>query len=196
MKKRVGQTLIDSDSILITFDTPTPPEFLTIGYYERVKVRLYVPQPLRCFNCSKFGHTANRCRFQAICRNCSELKTKDHKCQRTICSNCYSVEHAAWDKTCPKFVEEKEIQTIKTTYKIPYAEARKMYLRDRPPLEKSFADIVKMNIAEYGVVPIRLKLKEDNPNEGTSKSTNTTNITNGGGNNIKDPNGDVHMGDY
>lgn len=160
LKRRAGQVLVESYSILLTFDTPTPPEFLTIGYYERIRVRLYVPQPLRCFNCNRFGHTANRCQVEAICRNCTELKTADHKCQRIVCSNCYSIEHAAWDKSCPKFVEEKEIQTIKTKEKIPYGEARKIYLRDRPPLQQSFADTVKLNIAKYNVLPTRYKPKD------------------------------------
>lgn len=170
LKKRVSKELVESDSMLLTFDTLSPSEFLTVGYYERIRVRLYIPRPMQCFNCYRFGHTGKQCKVEAICRNCGELKTYEHKCKQVICSNCCSVEHAAWDKICPKFVEEQEIQTIKTKEKLPYSEARKIYLKNRPPLQQSFADIVKVNMAQFRTVPIRYKLKMmDNETNGNSK---------------------------
>lgn len=160
LKKRVGKDLINSDSILFTFKTTSPPEYLKIGYL-RVRVRLYIPQPMRCYNCNKFGHSAKECKVEQICRNCIELKTTNHECKQIVCSNCYSIEHAAWEKICPKYKEEWDIQTIKTRQKIPYAEARKIYLINRPPMVESLGEIVKENLIVNQLVPIKLRKKDD-----------------------------------
>ena len=41
---------IKTNTLFVTFNTPTPPKEMKIGYYI-VKVQLYIPNPLRCFNC-------------------------------------------------------------------------------------------------------------------------------------------------
>ena len=46
---------IRTNTLFITFNTPTPPERLVLGYYV-VRVKPYVPNPLRCFQCQEFGH--------------------------------------------------------------------------------------------------------------------------------------------
>ena len=39
---------------------PHIPETVQIGYL-KVKVSLYVPTPMRCYTCQKFGHTSSKC---------------------------------------------------------------------------------------------------------------------------------------
>lgn len=174
MKRRMGPGIfVDSDSWLLTFNSTTPPETIKIGYFEKIRVRLFIPKPLQCYNCSMYGHTAKYCKKKPLCRNCTEPKTEHHKCTRIVCSNCYSIEHAAWEKSCPLYKEEEEIQTIKTKYKVPYREARKFYLEHRPPLTESFRDIVNKNrILNKLPVVVRedkdcndAEMKEDKPPE-------------------------------
>lgn len=38
--------------------------------YLRCKIRLYRPNPLRCFNCQWYGHGAKTCRGKATCSKC------------------------------------------------------------------------------------------------------------------------------
>lgn len=159
-KNKQGE-MEDSDSYLFTFKGTSAPDFIRIGFYERVRVRPFIPQPLRCFVCQKFGYTAKTCSFKPICKNCPELKTEDHKvCARIVCTNCYSVEHASWDKSCPKYKEELEIQCIKTRFKVAYNDARKQYLAERPPMEMNFADVVKNNLARNNLEPVKFIKKE------------------------------------
>ena len=50
---------IPTDSFILTFDTPKLPSCVKVGWIN-CKTRLYIPNPLRCFNCQKFGHCINR----------------------------------------------------------------------------------------------------------------------------------------
>ena len=40
-----------------------------------VKVALFAPNPMRCFNCNKFGHTSRRCKVAAKCHWCGKDKS-------------------------------------------------------------------------------------------------------------------------
>ena len=42
-------------TLFLTFNTPDLPKEITLGYL-KVKVALFVPNPMRC--CNKFGHTS------------------------------------------------------------------------------------------------------------------------------------------
>ena len=59
-----------------TKQTINHPKELKMGYcLERVEQ--YVPAPLRCFKCQKFGHHREACRGRQTCSKCGE-KDPDH----------------------------------------------------------------------------------------------------------------------
>jgi len=74
-----------------------------VGYL--FKVKSYIPKPLRCFNCNRFGHVASNCRGKKCCSNCArEHEWKE--CSGPVkCQNCGG-EHSASDKICPRFTKE------------------------------------------------------------------------------------------
>ena len=45
-----------TNTFFLTFCTSSLPEVIDVGYL-KVKVTPFVPSPLRCFNCQRFGHT-------------------------------------------------------------------------------------------------------------------------------------------
>jgi len=53
--KKQDQALTETGLIIITFQTLTLPDSLNIGY-EKIRVRAYIPLPLRCRKCLRFGH--------------------------------------------------------------------------------------------------------------------------------------------
>ena len=55
-----GDVRIPTNTIVLTFDFPKPPTSLRAGYLT-VPVRPYVPFPMRCFKCHKFGHGKDKC---------------------------------------------------------------------------------------------------------------------------------------
>ena len=63
--KKEGK-VIPTNTLFLTFGSPELPKEITVGYL-KVKVALFVPNPMRCFNCNKFGHTSQRCKVAAKC---------------------------------------------------------------------------------------------------------------------------------
>ena len=64
-RKEEGQDK-DTNTLFLTFSNANLPKDIRIGYL-RVKVDPFVPNPLRCFKCQKYGHGAQRCSSAAVC---------------------------------------------------------------------------------------------------------------------------------
>ncbi|GFS10643.1 nucleic-acid-binding protein from mobile element jockey [Elysia marginata] len=92
-----------------TFDSPTPPAEIKVGYLD-LKVRPFVPTPMRCFRCHRFGHGRDRCRArEELCVKCGEPGHVGEECKKEPrCVNCKG-EHPANSKSCPTFMEEQAI---------------------------------------------------------------------------------------
>ena len=58
---------------VLTFNSPNLPTVVKIGFMQ-VKVDVYIPNPLRCYNCQVFGHNENKCGRHAVCCNCGKLE--------------------------------------------------------------------------------------------------------------------------
>ena len=56
--------MIPTNTLFLTFGSQELPKEITVGYL-KVKVALFVPNPMRCFNCNKFGHTSQHCKVAA-----------------------------------------------------------------------------------------------------------------------------------
>ena len=57
---------------VLTFNTPILPKKMK-GAYISVNVEVYVPNPLRCYNCQFFGHHESRCTRKKVCANCGQV---------------------------------------------------------------------------------------------------------------------------
>ena len=123
--KKDGDT-IKTNTLFVTFNTPTPPKELKIGYYI-VRVHLYIPNPLRCFHCQKFGHSKKFCKGPLTCWKCGSEGHDGSECtaETTRCLNCKG-DHCASSKSCPIWIQEKEIQRIKTEKGLSYGDARRL----------------------------------------------------------------------
>ena len=54
--KKEGK-VIPTNTLFLIFNQPDVPKEIAVGYF-KVKVELFVPNPSKCFNCNKFGHTS------------------------------------------------------------------------------------------------------------------------------------------
>ena len=73
----------------------------------------YIPNPQRCFQCQKFGHTKNSCKGKAVSAGCGEEGHNLDDCQNDPkCVNCQG-DHVAISRDCPKWKIEKDIVTLK-----------------------------------------------------------------------------------
>ena len=58
-KKKNGET-IDTNTYIMTFNIHKIPKEIEIGY-QKINVESYIPNPLRCYKCRRFGHHQDQC---------------------------------------------------------------------------------------------------------------------------------------
>ena len=91
-KIRKNKELVNTNTLLLTFNRVVASKTLKL-FYEIISVDLYVPNPLRCFNCQKFGHHESNCPADegSVCER-SGTGNHDHltsQCKRLAkCVNC------------------------------------------------------------------------------------------------------------
>ncbi|KAL5011335.1 hypothetical protein ScPMuIL_009886 [Solemya velum] len=104
-----GNKKVPTNTFILDFTQPTPPSTLTFGY-TKLNVDPYVPNPLRCFQCQRYGHHKSNCRGQACCSNCGKKDHERENCSNDpYCINCKGL-HPATDKNCPEWILEKKVQ--------------------------------------------------------------------------------------
>ncbi|GFS78274.1 uncharacterized protein TNCV_3172251 [Trichonephila clavipes] len=136
-------SVIPTKLLILTFNRPKLPTTIKAGYLN-CKIRPYIPNPLRCFKCQRFGHSQNSCRGQLTCSRCAAVGHSSTDCTlEPKCINCSQI-HTADSKLCPKWKTEKEIQTIKTNRNISYFEARQLIA---PQFSQTYAQVAKPSIA-------------------------------------------------
>ncbi|XP_055605615.1 uncharacterized protein LOC129753793 [Uranotaenia lowii] len=122
-RKNSKGKLEDTGSFILTFNLSNLPSSIDVGFYS-CKVRQYIPNPLRCMNCLRFGHKKTQCKGNQICGSCAHLFHGDSECEKKFCCiNCQG-DHHALSKECPIYIDEYEIQKIKVSEKISMREAR------------------------------------------------------------------------
>ncbi|GBN10210.1 hypothetical protein AVEN_200669-1 [Araneus ventricosus] len=174
---RKRSDIISTKHLILTFSGTNLPDSIKAGYL-RCKVRPYIPSPLRCFKCQKFGHSKASCRGKQTCVHCSSLDHSDVNCiLEPKCSNCHQP-HPSNSRSCPQWQIEKKIQQTKTERNISYTEAKKLLgLQSHP----TYAQITKSLISaaetqtdekltNVHVPPLTL-LKASNPKQQCSKMT-------------------------
>ena len=81
--------IIQTNTYILTFNRLQLPSVINMGYL-RVRVEKYIPSPLRCTKCQKFGHHFSKCRnHTAICFRCSvPLPPPEVPGMSVQCNNC------------------------------------------------------------------------------------------------------------
>ena len=162
-----------TDSLIVTFELQTLPKELTAGYL-RLPVSLYIPQPLRCYQCQKYGHHKTKCQGKTTCQVCSEEGHDTRNCgNKAHCRNCGG-DHAPSSKACPKWILEKQIVKTKTEENISYTEARRLCRLQTDVVERlSYAQVATAGSAVSRPVCSVPTVSRSTQTETTSISTQT-----------------------
>lgn len=122
--------------VIISFDQVEPPTVIPYGF-EKLDVRPYIPNPMKCVLCQELGHTKKRCeKGYILCRDCGHENSADHKCKGKRCVNCKTEDHAANDRDCPSYLRAKEIEKIMVLNKKTKFEARRHFYELYGSLER------------------------------------------------------------
>ena len=95
-------------TVLITFLGAVPAK-INLGIWGTFTTKTFHPQPLRCYNCQRYGHHKSQCTAQETCAVCSGRHSTaqclkafhEGKETRAKCPNCKG-NHHAWNPRCPE----------------------------------------------------------------------------------------------
>ncbi|GFV27719.1 uncharacterized protein TNCV_4169411 [Trichonephila clavipes] len=132
-------TIVPTKHLILTFNSPKLPNTIKAGYLN-CKIRPYIPNPLCCFKCQRFGHSQTSCCGQLTCSRCASVGHSSTDCTlEPKCVNC-TQSHPSDSKVCPKWKLENQIGEIKTNKNVSYFEARKLIV---PQLIQTYAQTTK-----------------------------------------------------
>ena len=147
----------------MTFDQPKISRRIKVGYTME-RVEQFIPNPLRCYNCQKYGHHEDNCRGRQVYGRCGQ---QDHDHHSNNCNNLHKCENCgdkmivpAW--SCESWIPEKEILGINHRNNIPYNEARKMIVGSKTT---TYSQAVQHNKTQYNYERIVKKLIQLEPGD-------------------------------
>lgn len=113
-------------NITITFEGKIMPKKVFIGMNAHT-VRRYIPPPLQCYVCQRFGHGSKTCESESRCVHCAQTGHKPKDCPNRekdpVCANCGG-KHPACANKCPARQVNKEIIKFKTNNNTTYQVAK------------------------------------------------------------------------
>ena len=136
----------DTNLLVLTFDSTSLPDKINIGWL-RKDVRVFIPNPLRCFKCHRFGHGSSTCRQSARCQRCGEAPHDGSECSsQKLCLSCGSSDHMVSSSQCPVWKEEKAVCELKAKSGLSYPEARRQVkaTTTTPTPGKTYAQATKI----------------------------------------------------
>ena len=142
IKVRRNNELLPTNTFILTFDVLTfnilPPS-IKAGYLN-IPVEPFIPNPLRCFKCQRFGHGQKTCRGKLICARCGLPDHDSKTCTKDIiCANCKG-NHCTYSRECPWWKFEKQVQQVRVHNRLSFPEARKLVEMAAPTVaDKSYA---------------------------------------------------------
>ena len=97
---------------VLTIKGQNIPKKINIGYLKK-ETRPYIPNPQKCFECQKYGHTKNFCKGNAVCAGCGEeglpKRTKMCESSRWPCSYIKRLPKMEnWERHCDPQIYRKD----------------------------------------------------------------------------------------
>jgi hypothetical protein len=122
-----NNTYVPTNTFILTFNRPTLPKYVKAAY-SHIPVEPFIPGPLRCFSCQKFGHGQSNCSHTPVCARCGLEGHKDVDCPepQPKCVNC-SGDNPSYSRQCPEWNKQQAIVRIKTERNVSYSEAKHIY---------------------------------------------------------------------
>ena len=123
-----GGQQVKTTTVALTFKDE-PPKMVYVGFY-RFRVCHYIPAPIRCGRCQRFGHPTSACHSkQPRCVRCGEAHSFDDcpkkaEGQPAHCANCGG-NHSAAYRGCRRYQQVREALKIVGKERVSYADAVK-----------------------------------------------------------------------
>ncbi|XP_048256961.1 uncharacterized protein LOC125382710 [Haliotis rufescens] len=135
--RKDNDRIVPTTTYLLTFACPKVPTSIKAGYFN-IGVDVYIPNPLRCFKCQKFGHGAKSCDKSPVCSRCSKSHDSADCTDVIHCANC-SGEHLSSSKSCPFYLKQSQLLKIKYTNNVSFSDAMKLLAQQTPNTPSSLS---------------------------------------------------------
>ena len=106
LRRENGNT-VNSDTFVLSFSQDELPEKVRVTW-RSVRVRPYIPNPVRCFKCQAYGHMASACKGKERCARCSAAGHNSSSCEASKPRCTCGGEHEAWSRECPRLEAERK----------------------------------------------------------------------------------------
>lgn len=111
-------------TVILEFKAEWPPADIALNYMY-FKCHPYIPHPMRCTNCNRFGHTKNVCKDTQRCKECTLSHAEGETCAKPRCMNCKG-EHPSDSAICPIFAKLKQTSKMAIDKGVSLHEARRL----------------------------------------------------------------------
>lgn len=153
--KTIDGEKVESQSILLEFQEDVLPERIRVGCMS-FTVRAYIPPPIRCYKCQRYGHISAICKGKQRCPKCGG-EHRYEECRENVqdkCCNCGG-QHRVSYGGCEVRKKAVEVEQIKVVHNISYAEALKRAQNGkdgtRKGQPKSTTDLVQKQETHIGL---------------------------------------------
>ena len=132
--------LVPTNTFIRTFCKPLLPDTI------KIPIVPFIPNPLWCFKCHRYGQGGNACHGKVTCAWCGQVDHKNKTCTNAIsCANCKG-SHFAYSRKCPKWKQKKQVQQVRVKKQVLFPEARRLVdTRSGTVAGKSYATAVKVS---------------------------------------------------
>jgi hypothetical protein len=148
-----------TNTFILKFNVCKLPENIKAGFIN-IPVEPFVPNPLRCYNCQRFGHHKDKCQKVKVCARCGQENHDFSSCENPKqCANCKG-DHSAHSKECVKWQQEREILKIKVQDNVSFQEAKKRVSSRgvTGPTAQSYAEKVRTPRVETKSVAVQTEI--------------------------------------
>ena len=125
IRKRVQGAEVSTTTVILHYNEDTVVPVKIWLKFLVFRVRDYIPSPVMCFKCLKYGHLQYFCRQQqqtcSACAGTHAFRDCPNK-ETPKCANCGGAHNAA-SRECPKYSEVKDVLQLATKEKISYRDA-------------------------------------------------------------------------
>lgn len=170
-------TTVPTRSVAIILKATQLPQRIKLGF-EVYQVRQFIPDPLQCYKCRRYGHKAGSCESKQRCARCGGPHlTKECSAPRENfkCVNCGGPHSAAFGG-CAKRKEISQIIRMSHEMQIPRREAASK-IEER----KSFAEALKFSKQRTAEVKVQSTTEqESHPAPNTPKTKENTTVKTSG----------------
>ena len=154
MNRKFNGVITPTHRYIITFNKPELPQSVKLSDWHYELIELYIPTPMQCVKCQKFGHTQKWCRREvAICARCSQEGHQARTCNNDPkCANCPG-NHKSMDRKCPLYIFKSEVLATQARVKCLYQEAENEIKDKYRELGKTYSFAVRRQVRQDADVP-------------------------------------------